>query len=392
MYHDLPVWAYILITLLLTHITIAGVTIYLHRNQTHRAVDLHPLVSHFFRFWLWLTTGMRTRDWVAVHRKHHAMVETGDDPHSPQFYGIKKVLFDGVDLYRKEIANPETLENYGYGTPDDWLERNLYSRFSSLGIALLFLIYFALFGFIGITIWAMQMVWIPFFAAGVINGVGHWWGYRNFESQDTSTNVVPFGLLIGGEELHNNHHAFASSARFSSKWYEFDIGWQYIRTLQSLGLAKVRKLAPKLVIDFDKRLADLDTVRALVANRLHVMTDYARVVIKQVYKEEKIKATSAKRRLLASSRRLLIKHPALLDTGAKQRLEEVFSHSDSLHTVYEFGQRLQRMWQEKSASYEHLLESLQEWCNQAEATGIEALQEFAAKIRGYTLQPASSIG
>ena len=313
MYNDLPVWAYVLITLLLTHITIAGVTIYLHRNQTHRAVDLHPLVSHFFRFWLWLTTGMRTRDWVAVHRKHHAMVETGDDPHSPQYYGIKKVLFDGVDLYRREIARPETLDSYGHGTPADWLERNLYSRFNSLGITLLFVIYFLLFGFIGITLWAVQMVWIPFFAAGVINGVGHWRGYRNFESQDTSTNIVPFGVLIGGEELHNNHHAFPGSARFSSKWFEFDLGWQYIRTMQSLGLARVRKLAPKLVIDFNKRLADLDTVRAIVANRLQVMTDYAHVVVKRVYKQEKIEATAAKRRLLASNRRLLIKHPTLLD-------------------------------------------------------------------------------
>ena len=386
MYNDLPVWAYVLITLLLTHITIAGVTIYLHRNQTHRAVDLHPLVSHFFRFWLWLTTGMRTRDWVAVHRKHHAMVETGDDPHSPQFYGISKVLFDGVDLYRREIVKPETLDQYGYGTPDDWFERNLYSRFNSLGIALLFIIYFLFFGFIGITIWAVQMAWIPFLAAGVINGIGHWWGYRNFASQDTSTNIVPFGVLIGGEELHNNHHAFPSSARFSSKWFEFDLGWHYIRTMQSLGLARVRKLAPKLIIDFNKRLADLDTVRAVVANRLQVMTDYARVVVKRVYKEEKVEATTVKKRLLASNRRLLIKHPALLDASAKQRLEELFNHSATLHTVHEFGQRLQRMWQEKSAGYEHLLESLQEWCNQAEATGIEALQEFAAKIRGYTLQ------
>ena len=386
MYNDLPVWAYVLITLLLTHITIAGVTIYLHRNQTHRAVDLHPLVSHFFRFWLWLTTGMRTRDWVAVHRKHHAMVETGDDPHSPQFYGISKVLFDGVDLYRREIVKPETLDQYGYGTPDDWFERNLYSRFNSLGIALLFIFYFLFFGFIGITIWAVQMAWIPFLAAGVINGIGHWWGYRNFASQDTSTNIVPFGVLIGGEELHNNHHAFPSSARFSSKWFEFDLGWHYIRTMQSLGLARVRKLAPKLIIDFNKRLADLDTVRAVVANRLQVMTDYARVVVKRVYKEEKVEATTVKKRLLASNRRLLIKHPALLDASAKQRLEELFNHSATLHTVHEFGQRLQRMWQEKSAGYEHLLESLQEWCNQAEATGIEALQEFAAKIRGYTLQ------
>lgn len=390
MYQDLPIWAYILITLFFTHITIAAVTIFLHRHQTHRSVDLHPVVSHFFRFWLWLTTGMRTRDWVAVHRKHHARVETAGDPHSPQFFGIKKVLFDGVDLYRTEAANPETLEVYGRGTPDDWLEKNIYSARPSLGITLLFIIYFLLFGFIGITIWAIQMVWIPFLAAGVINGVGHWWGYRNFESLDTSTNIIPFGLLIGGEELHNNHHAFASSARFSSRWFEFDLGWHYIHTLQSLGLARVRKLAPRLIIDVNKRRMDLDTVRAVVANRLHVTADYARVVVKKVYKEEKLKATVAKRKLLTSSRKLLSRHESLMDAGAKRKLEELFDQSEALQTVHEFGQRLQRLWQEQSANYEKMLEALQEWCHQAEASGIEVLQEFAVKLRGYTLQQAIS--
>ena len=388
MFSHLPVWAYILIILGLTHVTIVSVTVFLHRHQAHRALDLHPLVSHFFRAWLWLTTGMSTTAWVATHRKHHARVETEDDPHSPQVLGLRKVLWQGAELYRLQARNRETLAEYGHGTPDDALERHLYRRFPSGGIVLMLILDVVLFGAIGLTVWAVQMLWIPFFAAGVINGVGHWRGYRNFESQDTSTNIVPFGVLIGGEELHNNHHAFPGSARFSSKWFEFDLGWQYIRTMQSLGLARVRKLAPKLVIDFNKRLADLDTVRAIVANRLQVMTDYAHVVVKRVYKQEKIEATAAKRRLLASNRRLLIKHPTLLDASAKQRLDELFSHSATLHTVHEFGQRLQRMWQEKSASYEHLLESLQEWCNQAEATGIEALQEFAAKIRGYTLQPA----
>ena len=388
MFHDLPIWAYVLLALLFTHITIAGVTIFLHRHQTHRAVDLHPAVSHFFRWWLWLTTGMKTRDWVAVHRKHHAMVETVDDPHSPQIYGINKVLFDGVDLYRKEIANPETLDIYGKGTPDDWIERNLYSRHSSLGISVMFVINLLLFGPIGMTIWAVQMAWIPFLAAGVINGVGHWWGYRNFDSEDKSTNIIPFGLLIGGEELHNNHHACAGSARFSSKWYEFDLGWQYIRTMQSLGLARVRKLAPKLVIDLDKRFADLDTVRAVILHRLHVMADYTRVVIKQVYRDEKLKAPVPARKLLSRNKRLLTRLGVAPDTGAQRNLDELFSHSVALETVYEYGQRLQRIWQEQTANYEKFLEALQGWCHQAEATGIGALQEFAIKLRGYKLQPA----
>ena len=388
MYNDLPVWAYVLITLLLTHITIAGVTIYLHRNQTHRAVDLHPLVSHFFRFWLWLTTGMRTRDWVAVHRKHHAMVETGDDPHSPQYYGIKKVLFDGVDLYRREIARPETLDSYGHGTPADWLERNLYSRFNSLGITLLFVIYFLLFGFIGITLWAVQMVWIPFFAAGVINGVGHFWGYRNFESPDAATNISPLGLLIGGEELHNNHHAFASSARFSSRWYELDLGWIYIRLMQWLRLARVKKLAPRPAFDFHKPHVDLDTVRAVISNRMHVMAHYTRDVVSRVVKEEKARADRASRRLYKRSKRLLTRHEGLLDIHARQRLNDVLEQNRSLRVVYEFSQRLQDIWHQKTASQEKLLQALQDWCRQAEQTGIQALEEFARRLRGYTLAPS----
>jgi len=387
MFHDLSFWVYLLIALGFTHITIAAVTIYLHRHQTHRALDLSAPVSHFFRFWLWLTTGMRTIEWVAIHRKHHARVETVEDPHSPQQVGIKTVLFTGAELYRKEAANTETIAKYGFDTPDDWLERNLYRRRNSLGLGLMLVVNLLLFGFIGLTIWAVQMAWIPFFAAGVINGIGHWWGYRNFESPDASTNIIPFGLIIGGEELHNNHHAFASSARFSNRWYEFDLGWYYIRLMEMLGLARVKKVAPEPIIDSNKQGVDLDTLRAVFTNRLYVMSDYASDVVKKVYREETVKASQAKRKLMRKYRRLLIRHEVLLDHNAKKHLAELLHDSASLKLVYEFRQRLQALWQEKAADQENLLRGLQEWCRQAEETGIEALQEFAYKLKSYTVTP-----
>lgn len=385
MYANLPIWMYVLITLGLTHITIACVTIFLHRHQTHRAVELHPGISHFFRLWLWLTTGIVTKEWVAIHRKHHARVETEDDPHSPQRVGVMKVLLEGSELYRKEALDPETLDKYGKQTPDDYLERNLYTRFSFLGVFVMMAINVSLFGFLGLTIWAIQMAWIPVFAAGVINGFGHWWGYRNFESPDASTNIIPIGMFIGGEELHNNHHAFASSARFSSKWYEVDLGWSYISLMQSLGLAKVKKLAPMLAFDSEKEKIDLDTVKAVVTNRLHIMSDYARVVVKKVYKEEKDKAGKARKDLFRRGKRWLIRHEDLMDARAKQGLEDLLAQSHSLCVVYEYQQRLQALWQEKTATQEGLLDALQEWCQQAEQTGIEALEEFALTLRGYSM-------
>ncbi|MGH9555506.1 MAG: DesA family fatty acid desaturase, partial [Terriglobales bacterium] len=265
-----------LYALAVTHITIAAVTIYLHRCQAHRGLDLHPAVSHFFRFWLWLTTGMVTKTWAAIHRKHHARVETVEDPHSPQIYGINKVLWEGAELYRKEARNRETMDKYGLGTPDDWLEQHFYSPHDRYGIAVLFAVNFALFGFIGVTIWAVQMAWIPFLAAGVINGIGHYWGYRTFQPEDTSTNIVPWGILIGGEELHNNHHAYPTSARFSMRWYEFDLGWQYIRALEWLGLAQVKKVAPELRLDTAKTRCDLATVQAVITHRYEVLAKYAK--------------------------------------------------------------------------------------------------------------------
>jgi len=387
MLSDLPVWAYLAIILGLTHVTIVAVTVYLHRHQAHRALDLHPAVGHFFRLWLWLTTGMSTKAWVATHRKHHARVETDEDPHSPQVLGIRKVLWQGAELYRLSATDAQTLADFGRGTPDDWMERNVYSRFSSGGIALTLAVNVMLFGVIGITIWAVQMAWIPFFAAGIINGVGHWCGYRNYESADASTNILPLGVLIGGEELHNNHHAFASSARFSSHWFELDLGWGYIRLLQWLGLARVRRLAPRPAFDLHKPQVDLDTLGAVFSNRMHVMADYARDVVAQVVKEEKARANKASRRLLKRSKRLLTRHEILMDARSRQRLDAALKQSRSLRVVYEFSQRLQALWQQKAVSQENLLHALQEWCRQAEQTGIRALEEFARSLRGYTQAP-----
>jgi stearoyl-CoA desaturase (delta-9 desaturase) len=390
MLSPLPVWAYILITLGLTHVTIVSVTVFLHRHQAHRALDLHPALSHFFRIWLWLTTGMSTKGWVATHRKHHAKVESEEDPHSPQVLGIARVLWQGAELYRLSANDAQTLAEYGHGTPDDWLERRLYRRFPSGGVTLMLLADVALFGVIGITMWAVQMMWIPFFAAGVINGIGHWWGYRNYESPDASTNILPFGALIGGEELHNNHHAFASSARFSTRWYELDLGWCYIRLMQWLRLARVKKLAPRPAFDFHKPHMDLDTVRAVISNRMHVMAQYTRDVVSRVVKEEKTRADKASRRLFKRSKRLLTRHELLMDSRARQRLNAALDRSRSLQVVYEYSQRLQAIWHQKTASQEWLLKALQDWCYQAEQTGIQALADFARRLRGYTLATAAA--
>ncbi|MFZ0254367.1 MAG: fatty acid desaturase [Gammaproteobacteria bacterium] len=382
---DLSFWQYIVVTLVLTHLTIAGVTIYLHRHQAHRALDLHPIISHFFRFWLWLTTGMVTRQWSAIHRKHHARVETPDDPHSPQIFGIRKVLFQGAELYRQEARNEETIRRYGHGAPDDWLERHLYTPHASHGVLLMLALDLVLFGIPGITIWAVQMMWIPFFAAGVINGVGHWGGYRNYETRDSSTNIVPWGVLIGGEELHNNHHAFASSAKFSNKWWEFDIGWLYIRTFQLFGLAHVKKTMPKPVMAQDKARLDVEALSVILSSRLQVMAQYARNVVSRVHKEELQKADAPYRQILRRAKSLLVREESLLTPEARERLESVLSRNNSLRTVYQYKRQLQAIWQERTASHERLLQSLQEWCKEAEATGIRALQDFARSLPRYSL-------
>ena len=374
----------ILATLLLTHITIASVTIYLHRHQSHHSLTLHPFISHFFRFWLWLTTGMVTRQWVAIHRKHHAKCETPEDPHSPQVLGINKVLLEGSELYRSEANNQETLEKYGKGTPDDWLERNIYSRLPYLGITLMLLTDVLLFGVIGITVFAIQMLWIPIFAAGVINGIGHFWGYRNFEPTDASRNISPWGILIGGEELHNNHHAYPSSARLSNKWWEFDIGWFYIRFMQLLGLAKIKKTAPRIKHITDKQVIDIETVRAIIHNRFHIVKLYGRKVIKPVLRTERQRANDYCRALYRRARKLMTREDIRLDQKAIATIKEATSQSQTLATVYEFKQRLKELWANTAQNHTNRVQRLQKWCAEAENTGIAALQEFASYLRGYT--------
>ena len=390
---DLPWWGYVLATLAITHITIASVTIYLHRHQSHHALELHPIASHFFRFWLWLTTGIVTKEWASIHRKHHAKCETVEDPHSPQVLGIKKVLLEGYELYRNEAANLETLEKYGRHTPDDWLEHKLYTGHSMLGIMLMLIIDVLLFGAIGITIWAVQMIWIPVTAAGIINGAGHYWGYRNFQPADASTNIVPWGILIGGEELHNNHHTFGSSAKFSSKWWEFDIGWLYIQTMKALGLARVKKIPPELTCDSAKQHIDVDTVKAVITARFLVMSQFAREVMQRVHREELKKADRADREswtLLKRARRLMVREAGLLDEASRKWLDKALENNGTLKTVYVMKQKLQDVWQRSATTQEHLLQALQEWCREAEATGIESLHHFSQKLRTYTLVPAAT--
>jgi stearoyl-CoA desaturase (delta-9 desaturase) len=380
---DLPWWGYVLATLGLTHITIAAVTIYLHRHSAHRALDLHPIVSHFFRFWLWATTGMTTKAWTAIHRKHHAKCETVEDPHSPQIFGLKKVLFSGAELYRFEGANKETLEHYGQGTPDDWMENHVYGKHDRVGIGSMLVVDVLLFGPIGITIWAVQMVWIPLLAAGVINGVGHFWGYRNFQSEDASNNVIPWGILIGGEELHNNHHAYASSAKLSNRWYEFDIGWMYIRILEALGLAAVKKIAPTPRLVAVKPVCE-QTLRAVIDNRYDVLARYA-ASLKRIYADEieRLRQWSPKdAEALKSLKRALLRMQQLSE-AERARLAEVLKNSGALATVVGMRQELVALWERSSTSKDELVRQLQDWCRRAESSGIAPLAEFSLRLRRY---------
>jgi len=360
------------------------VTIYLHRCQAHRALELHPVVSHFFRLWLWLTTGMVTKEWAAIHRKHHAKCETVDDPHSPQIYGINRVLWGGVFLYVKEAFNKETMERYGHGTPDDWVERNVYSSHSILGLFLTGAINVALFGLIpGLAILVVQIIWIPFWAAGVINGIGHYFGYRSYGVADASTNIVPWGILIGGEELHNNHHAFATSAKLSSKWYEFDIGWMYIRIMEIFGLATVKKVAPKPRFQ-PKAAADFDTLHAVITNRYDVLSRYAKS-IKKTYAEELARLAQWSPRdaeVLRSLKRALLRGQAL--AGAEStKLGEALKHSRALATAIAMRDELAALWERSTASKEQLLRHLQDWCHRAESSGIAPLVDFSHRLRSY---------
>jgi stearoyl-CoA desaturase (delta-9 desaturase) len=382
---DLPWWGIALVALGLTHVTIASVTIFLHRHQAHRALDLHPLVSHFFRFWLWLTTGMVTKEWAAIHRKHHAKCETAEDPHSPQILGINRVLWGGVFLYVKESHKPETMERYGHGTPDDWVEHNVYSRYAILGLTLMGVVNVILFGLVpGLLILATQIVWIPFWAAGVINGIGHYWGYRSFDIADASKNIVPWGILIGGEELHNNHHAYATSAKLSAKWYEFDIGWMYIRILEALGLATVKKVAPTPRFEPAKTMCDYDTLQAVIANRYDVLASYAKAV-KRTWSDEVARLQQWSPRdaeLLKSLKRALVRIGYGAETD-RARVAEALKPSKPLQVAVSMREELIALWERSHASKEQLLRQLQDWCQRAEASGIIPLMDFSRRLRSY---------
>ena len=375
-------WQIVIYALVTTHITIVSVTIYLHRHQAHRAMDLHAIPAHFFRFWLWLGTGQVTKEWVSIHRKHHAKCETMEDPHSPQAHGIKTVFWKGAELYRAESKNKETIKKFGHGTPSDWIERNVYTRFSWQGVGLMLVINIALFGAAGLAVWAVQMAWIPVTAAGIINGIGHYWGYRNFEAPDASTNISPWGIMIGGEELHNNHHTYPTSAKFSVKPYEFDIGWVYIRTLEKMGLAAVKKVPPKLQLGAISPVADEKTLEALIAHRYEVMAGFARELRRAGKREiELLRAKNADVSVLRSANRWLHRDDDKVPAAAKPQLVQARAEHPVLDKMVTMREELRQMWLTTSASREQLAADLQAWCHRAEESGIAALREFSINLR-----------
>ena len=375
-------WQVVLVTLVFTHITIASVTIYLHRHSAHRSLDLHPIPSHFFRFWLWMTTGMVTKEWTAIHRKHHAKCEHEGDPHSPVVFGIKKVFFEGSELYRAEAKNLDTLERYGHNTPNDWVEKHIYTGRSRLGVSLMLIINVLLFGVAGISVWAIQMVWIPITAAGIINGIGHWWGYRNFEAADASTNVSPWGILIGGEELHNNHHTYPTSAKLSVKPYEFDIGWLYIRCMEMVGLAKVRKTSPQMVLGMVKPVADEQTLEAIIANRYEVMANFAREM-RRACKAELNAARLGQGNIqaLEVARRWLHRDDEKVPAVLRPQLAQARADHPVLDKMYAMREELRQLWSSRTHTREQLAKDLQAWCKRAEDSGIAALKEFSYTLR-----------
>ncbi|MEE1918284.1 delta-9 fatty acid desaturase DesA [Pseudomonas shirazica] len=387
---DLSAWQLVGITLLMTHVTIVSVTVYLHRYSAHRALELNGALKHFFRFWLWLTTAQNTREWTAVHRKHHAKCETPDDPHSPLYKGLGTVLRKGAELYREEARNPETLRIYGKNCPDDWIERNLYSRYKLGGIALMAVIDLLLFGTIGITIWAVQMMWIPFWAAGVVNGLGHALGYRNFECRDAATNLVPWGIVIGGEELHNNHHTYPNSAKLSVKRWEFDMGWAWIRLFCLLRLAKVQRVAPIAHRVAGKASLDMDTAMAILNNRFQIMAQYRKLVIGPLVKQELARVDASLRHHFRRAKRLLSRETSLLEDRHHVRIESMLAHSQALKTIYEKRLALQQIWARTSANGHDMLAAMKDWVHEAETSGIHALRDFAAQLKTYSLRPTSA--
>jgi len=387
---DLSAWQLLVVTLLITHVTIVSVTVYLHRYSAHRALELHPALKHFFRFWLWLTTAQNTREWTAIHRKHHAKCETVDDPHSPVIKGLRTVLLTGAELYRAEAENPETLRIYGKNCPADWLERNLYSRFPVGGIAIMAVIDLALFGVLGMTVWAVQMLWIPVWAAGVVNGLGHAIGYRNFECRDAATNLSPWGIIIGGEELHNNHHTYPNSAKLSVKPWEFDMGWAWIQLFSFFGLAKVQRVAPIAHRVAGKGNLDMDTAMAILNNRFQIMAQYRTLVIAPLVKQELGKADASVRQHFRRAKALLSRETSLLDASHQARIQRLLEESQALKVIYEKRIALQQIWVKTSSNGHEMLDAIKQWVNDAEASGIQSLREFAEQLKTYSLRPANA--
>ena len=378
---DLSAWQVVVLTLVMTHVTIASVTIYLHRHQAHRSLDLHPAVAHFFRLWLWLSTGMQTKEWAAIHRKHHAKCETAEDPHSPQVKGIKTVFWRGAELYRLESKNNETMQKYGHGTPDDWLEHNVYTLFPWQGVAVMLIINLTLFGAVGLSIWAVQMLWIPVTAAGVINGIGHYWGYRNFEAVDASTNISPWGILIGGEELHNNHHTYPTSAKLSVKPYEFDIGWLYIRVLETFKLATVKKTPPKLAFGEVRPVADEKTLEALIMNRYEVMAGFAKQLRSALEVEISSLNLSPSPSFLSAAKRWMHRDLEKVPSSAVPQLAQARAILPTVDKMVCMREELRQIWLSTNRSREQLAMDLQTWCRNAESSGIQALKEFSVTLR-----------
>ncbi|KTT55416.1 aminotransferase [Pseudomonas oryzihabitans] len=389
---DLSVWQLVMVTLVLTHLTIVSVTVYLHRYSAHRSLELHPALKHAFRFWLWLTTAMNTREWTAIHRKHHAKCETEEDPHSPVHKGLATVVRRGAELYKAEASNADTLRIYGKNCPDDWIERKLYSnpRTRNLGVVLMLLIDIALFGALGLTVWAVQMVWIPFWAAGVVNGLGHAVGYRNFECRDAATNLIPWGIVIGGEELHNNHHTYPNSAKLSVKRWEFDMGWAWIKLFTWLRLAKVNRVAPIAHRIEGKGQLDMDTAMAILNNRFQIMAQYRKQVIGPLLRQERGSAAPSQRPLFRRARSLLARETSLLKARHQVRIDELLEHSQALKLIYEKRLALQQIWARTSANGHDMLAATRQWIGEAEASGIQSLREFAEQLKTYSLRPAGT--
>lgn len=385
---DLSVMQLILVTLGITHVTIVSVTLYLHRHSAHNSLDLHPVLAHFFRFWLWLTTAQNTKEWTAIHRKHHAKCETEDDPHSPVVLGIRKVLLEGAELYA-EAATPETLQRYGQRTPEDWIERNLYSRYKMAGIVLMAAINLLLFGVNGIWIWAVQMMWIPVWAAGVVNGIGHFIGYRNFECADNARNISPLGILIGGEELHNNHHTYPNSSKLSRRWFEVDIGWGYIRLFQLFGLAKPKGYRPIAHYVPGKREVDVETVQAIANNRFDIMRQYRKRVMEPTLRQQREMLDTAIRNRYRKLKGLLSRDVSLIKPKEQMQLESLLETNPVLRQIYDKSHELQALWRARGVKPQEKLQALVEWCREAEASGIRHLEEFAAHLRAYSLRPVA---